>query len=215
MNISSISKSLRGVALLVATLPFTLGTAEASLVTNATWTTFDVGTGQIDFEWDQNSQYDITGTDVIVKAADILQGGASVVVVGTVYEFVIPNFYDPLPLKTIKVTMRGANAEATSFEVARVLDIIGADADFDNGGPAVPVDGEFVEGKILPTEAFELWHMYPNPDFEIVKIYAPIEFELQSITIHTQSLVPVPAAVWLFGSGLLGLVGIARRKKTA
>lgn len=25
--------------------------------------------------------------------------------------------------------------------------------------------------------------------------------------------VPVPAAVWLFGSGLLGLVGIARRKK--
>lgn len=26
--------------------------------------------------------------------------------------------------------------------------------------------------------------------------------------------VPVPAAVWLFGSGLLGLIGIARRKKT-
>jgi len=26
------------------------------------------------------------------------------------------------------------------------------------------------------------------------------------------SIVPVPAAVWLFGSGLLGLVGIARRK---
>jgi hypothetical protein len=25
--------------------------------------------------------------------------------------------------------------------------------------------------------------------------------------------VPIPAAVWLFGSGLLGLVGIARRKK--
>ena len=26
--------------------------------------------------------------------------------------------------------------------------------------------------------------------------------------------VPVPAAVWLFGSGLIGLIGIARRKKT-
>jgi len=28
----------------------------------------------------------------------------------------------------------------------------------------------------------------------------------------TAAVVPVPAAVWLFGSGLLGLVGIARRK---
>jgi hypothetical protein len=27
--------------------------------------------------------------------------------------------------------------------------------------------------------------------------------------------VPVPTAVWLFGSGLLGLVGVARRKKVA
>jgi hypothetical protein len=29
------------------------------------------------------------------------------------------------------------------------------------------------------------------------------------------AVVPVPAAVWLFGSGLLGLVGVARRKKKA
>ena len=29
------------------------------------------------------------------------------------------------------------------------------------------------------------------------------------------TVVPVPAAVWLFGSGLLGLIAVARRKKTA
>ena len=29
------------------------------------------------------------------------------------------------------------------------------------------------------------------------------------------NVVPVPAAAWLFGSGLLGLVGISRRKKAA
>jgi hypothetical protein len=31
---------------------------------------------------------------------------------------------------------------------------------------------------------------------------------------HDLSTVPVPAAVWLFGSGLLGLVGVARRRRS-
>jgi hypothetical protein len=34
------------------------------------------------------------------------------------------------------------------------------------------------------------------------------------VAVGPPSEIPVPAAVWLFGSGLLGLVGIARRKKT-
>ncbi len=34
-----------------------------------------------------------------------------------------------------------------------------------------------------------------------------------TLNYTTVSAVPVPAAVWLFGSGLLGLVGISRRKK--
>lgn len=37
---------------------------------------------------------------------------------------------------------------------------------------------------------------------------------VETVAMEVQT-VPVPAAVWLFGSGLLGLVGIARRKKTA
>lgn len=32
-------------------------------------------------------------------------------------------------------------------------------------------------------------------------------------TTASNSVVPVPAAVWLFGSGLLGMIGIAKRKK--
>jgi hypothetical protein len=43
--------------------------------------------------------------------------------------------------------------------------------------------------------------------------------EIGAVVVTLDSLnisaVPVPAAVWLFGSGLLGLVGIAKRKKEA
>ena len=39
---------------------------------------------------------------------------------------------------------------------------------------------------------------------------------IDNVSIITDvAAVPVPAAVWLFGSGLLGLVGVARRKKAA
>ena len=35
-------------------------------------------------------------------------------------------------------------------------------------------------------------------------------------TMHVkEQVIPVPAAVWLFGSGLLGLVGVARRRKSS
>jgi len=36
----------------------------------------------------------------------------------------------------------------------------------------------------------------------------------KKFSVTVPGIVPVPAAVWLFGSGLLGLIGIARRKKT-
>ncbi|MGB5398382.1 MAG: VPLPA-CTERM sorting domain-containing protein, partial [Gammaproteobacteria bacterium] len=134
-------------------------------------------------------------------------------VVGTLYEFVIPNFYDPLPMKKIEISMHGANGGASGFELPGVLDIIGADSDFTNGGPALPVLGSFVSNTISSTLVTEYWTMFPNPDFEIVKLFVPVEFELQNITISTQStVVPVPAAVWLFGSGILGLAAVARRK---
>ena len=38
-------------------------------------------------------------------------------------------------------------------------------------------------------------------------------FENHSFISGSISPVPVPAAIWLFGSGLIGLVGVARRKK--
>ena len=46
-------------------------------------------------------------------------------------------------------------------------------------------------------------------------IYALDDIHLADHSRYNYSPVPVPAAVWLFASGLLGLVGIARRGKTA
>lgn len=40
-----------------------------------------------------------------------------------------------------------------------------------------------------------------------------VDPDYASLLVRT-SAVPVPAAAWLFGSGLLGLVGVARRKKS-
>ena len=37
--------------------------------------------------------------------------------------------------------------------------------------------------------------------------------DVRGMAFVTPSAVPIPSALWLFGSGLLGLVGIARRKK--
>jgi hypothetical protein len=45
--------------------------------------------------------------------------------------------------------------------------------------------------------------------------FGGVKYALHMVGVVNAAAVPVPAAVWLFGSGLLGLVGIARRKKKA
>ena len=80
----------------------------------------------------------------------------------------------------------------TNIDVVMVWDVT------DNGNGTVSyystdVDGDGVRGLGMIDGAFPGF----NANFDFV------------------AAVPVPAAVWLFGSGLLGLVGVARRKKAA
>lgn len=56
----------------------------------------------------------------------------------------------------------------------------------------------------------------PNPTVPapFAGFNANFDFTTLTVTAVTDtSVIPVPAAVWLFGSGLLGLVGVARRRK--
>ena len=43
---------------------------------------------------------------------------------------------------------------------------------------------------------------------------AAVQFGEGGVMVSGVAPVPVPAAVWLFGSGLLGLVAVARRRRT-
>ena len=51
-------------------------------------------------------------------------------------------------------------------------------------------------------------------DWQLDYLYDEIgTTDIARLSVVEASVVPVPAAVWLFGSGLLGLIGVARRKK--
>lgn len=70
------------------------------------------------------------------------------------------------------------------------------------GGP-IPMDTDG-EGPLL------LWHGVQNVRQGIATEIGEISLENGILTVET-TVVPVPAAVWMFGSALLGLIGVRRR----
>lgn len=75
---------------------------------------------------------------------------------------------------------------------------------WDANGNSVDIDGDGIAGWGMLDGAFIGF----NANFTVDPGSA---LPVQSYA-GAASVVPVPAAVWLFGSGLLGLVGVARRK---
>ncbi|MDH5766608.1 MAG: hypothetical protein OEZ38_11390 [Gammaproteobacteria bacterium] len=59
---------------------------------------------------------------------------------------------------------------------------------------------------VLTSDFFNLQAYEYDSDFSRIS--------MGSALVRDLTVVPVPAAVWLFGSGLLGLVGLAKRKKS-
>jgi len=81
---------------------------------------------------------------------------------------------------------------------------------FFNGGPATQNSPVFTANNSFTGDlAYDL--MTVKVDFSLS---ADSTVGLSGF-VQQVAVVPIPAAVWLFGSGLLGLTGIARRKKAA
>lgn len=99
------------------------------------------------------------------------------------------------------------------------LDLDGVVYDL-NGGPLGDGTSLEVEGIAAQNSPLALGYVVGLGPFGVLcgigadcATVANSTFGDYSTELVSVSSVPVPAAVWLFGSGLLGLVGVARRKK--
>ena len=58
------------------------------------------------------------------------------------------------------------------------------------------------------------WQLYTTFNNNTEIMYAGVFTEKLTLTAESVSNVPIPAAVWLMGSGLLGLLGFSRKNKS-
>ncbi len=100
------------------------------------------------------------------------------------------NFFDPPAWKTYSVTFDTTWDDATAMA---------------NGWKKES------DGTLTPTPSFsELWNNVYTSEVRILASAGSVA----GIDNYMASPIPVPAAAWLFGSGLIGLIGVARRKKS-
>jgi hypothetical protein len=104
----------------------------------------------------------------------------------------------------------GGSALSASFSNLAVVHIFGgnvswsADLTYTGGSLAGNLAGGRVEGAFSGVAGFGMGQSLLGANFSASGGIAKIG-----------AVVPVPPAVWLFGSGLLGMVGVARRKSVA
>ena len=97
-----------------------------------------------------------------------------------------------------------------SFEVMPLLD--GEDAYND----PVFFNASGLAGQSFSYNASTTPSTLPLSGFDTYKINLFVDFALTGLTLVDASVTPIPApaSIWLLGSGLLGLSGVARRKKS-
>ena len=149
-------------------------------------------------------------------------------ITGDAYQF---GFQSTGPLNSIAVNANGTPINQSYVLSASVQNVL------PNG--AIVDDGDYFArdffisllkptGNIFATDAlpeatpslspFSLYNLVNNPQGQFRLVFAGGDGDhtiIGNLTSLSVSAVPIPAAVWLFGSGVIGLIGLARRKLSA
>lgn len=120
---------------------------------------------------------------------DAKDGGAAAPASAEAFIKVLDAGFQPVVNGLIQLDTTNISANWNRYEAVVDLSAIGS------GAVNVQFGFQTLTGNDLPTTNF-----YDNITWQQTSSLAPI---------------PVPAAVWLFGSGLIGLVGVARRRKNS
>lgn len=187
--------------------------------------------GNMLFNWNGNNGIPVS---IVLDAAgffagDMTAGGANSAAPASDGTYTNATFgylgLGPVPLATTEFNTTNINGclpgacmnNGSSGGLPLVVDLAPNGNQFDQGDGFGVGGSPFQDGPFAGFNAnfdvttFTFLSQDPN-----ASIAANCTFELDNTCpTVTASAVPVPAAVWLFGSGLLGLVGIARRKKAA
>ena len=121
-------------------------------------------------------------------------------------------FDQATPNNNVSVSANGVSLVVSSFK--NVYDSSGTQQVVNNVG----WDGQTLNNVLLMVAEVDLAGTGVNSfsDFAVTlgqtTAETPVALSMVG-AINNGAVVPVPAAVWLFGSGLIGLVGVARRKK--
>lgn len=110
-----------------------------------------------------------------------------------------------------------------SFSTTGTIFTIGI-GDIDTGGPISDVyfdpyyDSQYMDEFGIPEAQWD--PTLGNVSWNDYTVWFPIHGSTNSgehfrYYFESASVVPIPAAIWLFGSGILGLIGISRYKKQA
>jgi len=172
-----------------------------------------------------NGTLDPTGTFLLqggelggngIIASNVLNTGGTVGAGNSPGELTINGNYDQDVLANMIVEIAGmANGE---FDVLSVTGIASLDGGLevillDNYIPQIDDEFDILLAGTLTGE-FDLNQLlFPTQGGVSFDISYLIPEGIVRLTTIESSAVPVPAALWLFASGLIGLVGVARRKK--